>query len=96
MSDEVLKKLNRLERLFFAQKEVLSFNDLCIYTGMSTSMVYKLTSQRLIPFSKPTGGRLYFEKAKIDKWLLQNPQLSDAEVEALVDQKLANGMNVRF
>lgn len=96
MNEEVLKKLNRLERLLFAQKSVLSFSDLLIYTGMSASMVYKLTSRRLIPFSKPTGGRLYFEKSKIDKWLLQNPQLSDREVEEEVDQQLANSFRVKF
>lgn len=55
-------------------KEVLTFKEACIYTGMKKSYMYKLTSSGKIPHSKPQGGKLYFSRSELEKWLLQNPK----------------------
>lgn len=66
-------RLERIERATIAQKAVFNFEDFCIYTGISKSWGYKLTSQRQVPHYSPNGKTLYFDKVEVDKWLLQNP-----------------------
>ena len=52
-------------------KEVLTAADLARLTGYSISTVYKLTSERKIPFHKPEhkGRKLYFNREEIPDWL---------------------------
>ena len=68
----ILDRLDRLEKLFIGQKEILTFDEACDYTGISRSYLYKLTAKGKIPHSKPNGKLLFFEKEKLVKWLLQN------------------------
>ncbi|WP_047417446.1 helix-turn-helix domain-containing protein [Cellulophaga sp. Hel_I_12] len=68
----ILDRLDRLEKLFIGQKEILTFDEACDYTGISRSYLYKLTAKGKIPHSKPNGKLLFFEKTKLVEWLLQN------------------------
>ncbi|MET6989730.1 helix-turn-helix domain-containing protein [Sediminicola arcticus] len=68
----ILDRLNRLEKLLVGQKEVMTFDEACDYTGISRSYLYKLTAKGKIPHSKPNGKLLFFEKTKLVNWLLQN------------------------
>ena len=68
----ILDRLNRLEKLLVGQKEVMTFDEACDYTGISRSYLYKLTAKGKIPHSKPNGKLLFFEKEKLVNWLLQN------------------------
>ncbi|SDB26672.1 DNA binding domain-containing protein, excisionase family [Flavobacteriaceae bacterium MAR_2010_188] len=78
----ILERFNRLEKMLAGQKEVLTFNEACDYTGISRSYLYKLTSSGKIPHSKPNGKMLFFEKRKLVEWLLQNKRKSQDEIEA--------------
>ncbi len=77
----ILERLDSLERLLIANKEVLTFEETCDYTGISRSYLYKLTASRNIPHSKPNGKLIFFEKAKLITWLLQNGRKSSIEIE---------------
>ena len=72
----ILERLDRLEKLLIANKEVLTFEETCDYTGISRSYLYKLTAAGKIPHSQPNGKLLFFEKKKIVDWLLRNGQSS--------------------
>ena len=76
----VLERLDRLEKLLTAHKEVLTFEETCNYTGISRSYLYKLTSGN-IPHSKPNGKLIFFEKRKLNSWLLQKSRKSNSEIE---------------
>ena len=76
------EKLDRIEKLILSNKKVLNFDEACEYTGISKSYMYKLTSLAKIPFSKPNGKMVFFEKDKLDEWLLQNKSKSKSEIEA--------------
>jgi hypothetical protein len=67
------QQLDRIERASLGQKTVLNFEEFCLYTGISASFAYKLTSGRCIQYSQPNGKKIYFEREIVDKWLLQNP-----------------------
>lgn len=71
--DEILKQLDRIERnTLLASKNVLTFEDVVVLTGLSRSYLYKLTSSNQIPHYKPSGKQLYFDREEIENWLKQN------------------------
>jgi len=79
---QINERLSNLEILFLSQKTVLNFDEVAVYTGLSKSHLYKLTSTGGIPCYKPQGKHIYFDKPEIDKWLLQNKKKSNAEIES--------------
>ncbi len=58
----LLEKIDHLDEAALVKKKVFNVANLQMYTGWSLSKIYKLTSARLIPFSKPTNGSLFFEQ----------------------------------
>jgi len=85
----LLEKIDHLDEAALVKKRVFNVSNLQMYTGWSLSKIYKLTSARLIPFSKPTNGSLFFEREKIEEWLLQNPSYGEAELEEKVNAHLS-------
>lgn len=85
MDTNILEKLERIEKLLETQqamqKQVLNFNDACIYLELSQSHLYKLTSTGSIPHYKPNGKKLYFNRQELDNWLLRNRSNSFDEIE---------------
>ena len=79
---EINQRLKNLEALYLSQKTVLNFDEVAIYTGLSKSHLYKMTSTGGIPCFKPHNKHIYFEKAQIDSWLLSNPKKTNAEIES--------------
>ncbi|WP_341224802.1 helix-turn-helix domain-containing protein [uncultured Arcticibacterium sp.] len=81
---DILEKLNHLEKLIteqnISQKEVLNFNEATQYLGISDSHLYKLTSGNKIPFYKPGGKIIYFQREELNNWLLSNRIASDSEI----------------
>jgi excisionase family DNA binding protein len=78
---ELDERLSRIEDLLLSQKTVLTFDEASVYTGLSKSHLYKLTSTGGIPCYKPTGKKLYFEKEELDDWMLRNKKLSQQEID---------------
>ncbi|WP_428242964.1 helix-turn-helix transcriptional regulator [Gynuella sp.] len=72
--NQLVSMLEKIQSLAIPAKEIMTINDCAIYTGLSTSYLYKLTSKKEIPFFKPMGKRVYFKRTEIDQWLLRNKQ----------------------
>ena len=51
------------------QKAILTTEEAAVYLGMRVSYLHKLTSNRKIPHRKPNGGKLYFLREELDKWV---------------------------
>jgi len=60
-----------MEQLLMANKEVLTLDEACQYTSISRSYMYKLTSSEKIPHFKARGKLIYFEREKLNSWLLK-------------------------
>jgi excisionase family DNA binding protein len=86
MEQDIIDRLTRIEILIAEQnslqKEVLTFEEALVYTGISESHMYKLTSKKLIPHSKPRGKLINFDRKKLDAWRLSNPVITFAEIDA--------------
>ena len=52
------ERLTALEAIFLNQKEILTFKEACVYTGISSSTLYKMTAAKKIPHYKTTA--LYY------------------------------------
>lgn len=58
---------------------VLTFEQGCSYLGYAKSYVYKLTSAGILPYSKPNGKSIFFDREKLEAWMLSNANTSHAE-----------------
>lgn len=68
--ETILQKLDESNR---RHKQILNVDDLAAYTGLSKSYIYALCKRRLIPYYKPVGGKNFFKRSEIDKFLLGKP-----------------------
>lgn len=78
---EFQEQLNRIEAATLSHKGVFTFDEACKFTGLSRSKMYKHTSQNTVPFSKPFGKLVYFDRIQLEKWMLQNPISTTDEIE---------------
>ncbi|MCF8292966.1 MAG: helix-turn-helix domain-containing protein [Chitinophagaceae bacterium] len=74
-------RVRNLEKMILTTKEVLTFDEVATYTGLSKSYLYKLTSNGTIPHYKPNGKMCYFKHDEIVNWLLQNRASSNHELD---------------
>ena len=89
------KRLEKIENLLLGQKDVFTFEECCLYTGISRTYMYKLTCTNRIPHFKPHGKIIYFSKAEIDKWLMKNPVRTKEQVEQEAATYLVTGHHKR-
>ena len=82
MSDKksIEQRIEELEALVYATKNVLSFDEASKYLNLSKSYLYKLTSAQQIPHYKPQGKMIYFEKDALEAWLRQNPVKTQTQI----------------
>ena len=63
----------------FTQNRVLTFEQGCQYLGYAKSYVYKLTSAGILPYSKPNNKSIFFDRQKLEDWMLSNASSSRKE-----------------
>ena len=80
MNKTLETRVEELEQMVFMNKNVLSFEEASKFLNLSKSYLYKLTSGNLIPYYKPQGKMLYFEKTELEAWLRQNPIKTTAQI----------------
>ena len=77
----LLERFDRLENLLLGQKNILTFEEMCQYRGISKSHGYKETSARKLPFSKPDGKIMYFKREDVETYMMQNPVKTKKQLE---------------
>lgn len=91
----ILEKLDYLEQLIISNnKEILSVEELEKYTGFKKSYIYHLVHYSKIPYSKPNGKYLFFQKSEIDEWLLKNKSLSDNQIQEKAREYVLKKKNI--
>lgn len=81
MDNLILEKLLSIETLLLDKKKVLNPDELANYTGYSKSTIYKMVQNNVLPYSKPNGKHLFFDKEEIDEWLLSNKSKSKLQLK---------------
>ena len=80
VNEVIIEKLNKLETLLVSSvKQILTVEDLINYTGFSRSYIYKLVHKNILPYSKPNGKTLFFQKKLILWFNLMLSRFKNAE-----------------
>jgi excisionase family DNA binding protein len=53
-------------------KRVLTTIEAATFLGISKAYLYRLTSAGVVPYSKPNGKKLFFDREALEMWMLQN------------------------
>ena len=70
----------KLDKIFIAQKEVWTLDDLVLITGKPKPTLYEKVRKRELPSYKQ-GKDLYFRKEDVHEWLLKNRRDSIEELQ---------------
>ena len=80
----LLENLERIEKLLtdsnLSQKELMTIEEAAAFLGFKKSYLYRLTSERKLPFYKP-GHKVFFKKAELEAWVFSNREKPDSEIE---------------
>ncbi len=77
------ERLDKIERLvLMGSKDMLTIEDVSLMTGFTVSNLYRMTSNKTIPFYKPLGGKIFFDKTEIENWLRSNKVETKAVTES--------------
>lgn len=80
--NDMEEKINQiLVYSLLAAKNVLTLEDVALLTGLSKSYLYKLTCTKQIPYYRPNGKQIYFDRAEIESWMKQNKVETNEELE---------------
>jgi excisionase family DNA binding protein len=77
-----------------ATNKIMSLAEFCEYAGLTKQTAYKLTSAQKVPHSK-RGKRLYFDREKVDAWLLENQVATQTEINQKSKDYLLKSQNRR-
>lgn len=76
------ERLSKFEEILQIDRaEPISFEEACKFLNLSKSYLYKLTCKNEIPFYKPSGKKLVFEKSELKKWLFRNRSGTESELQ---------------
>ena len=74
-------RIEVLENTLSAAKEVLTLEEAALFMGISKSSLYKMTHRHELPFFRPNGKLIYFEKTELLKWMRQCRVKADSEIK---------------
>ena len=75
------KRVETLEDMLEAGKEVLTVEEAAKFMGMARSSLYKMTSDQTIPFYRQNGKMIFFEKTDLLSWIRKKRVSSREEIE---------------
>ena len=62
------------------EKKLLTVEQASCQYGISKSFLYKLTFNRILPYYKPGGKLIFFDKNDLEEWMTSNRILSANEI----------------
>lgn len=84
--NELTATLQRIEQyVLINTKNVLNLTEAAILTGLKPDTIRKMAQRHDIAFYKPNRNMLYFLKQDLEKWMMQNRESTQQEI----DQKAA-------
>ena len=89
---ELQGRVQSLEQLLHQGKDVLTLEEAAKFMGIARSSLYKMTHEQTIPFYKPNGKMIFFEKSDLLAWVRKNRVSSETEISEeaeRISQRLA-------
>lgn len=83
MDAELDIRLKNIEKMtVLAAKRMLSVKDVALLTGFAPSYIRKLVQECKLPYYRPTGKMIFFDREEIDSFLRSNRVPSASELAA--------------
>ena len=82
-------RIGIMENLLRDAKQVLTLEEAALFMGISKSSLYKMTHKHELPFFRPNGKIIYFEKSELLNWMRQNRSMSEAETKAAATKHIS-------
>lgn len=82
-------RIGIMENLLRDAKQVLTLEEASLFMGISKSSLYKMTHKHELPFFRPNGKIIYFEKSELLNWMRQNRSMSEAETKAAATKHMS-------
>lgn len=77
-----LKEIKELlKKQTIQQKEILTVEEASEFLGLSTSRLYKMTSNKEIPHYKPGGKKIYLNRQELEQWILNSRIASTSDFD---------------
>ena len=67
---------------------MLTIDEAAAFAGLKKSYIYQLTCGKKIPYYRPNGGGIYFDKKELETWLKRNRVATSEEIEQEAAAKL--------
>jgi len=88
--NDLIQRITVLEDLLCVGKEVLTLEEAAQFMGISRSTLYKMTHKSEIPFYRPNGKLIYFEKTELLAWMRRNRSMTEEEANQRAHELLQN------
>lgn len=85
MAESIAEQLAK--KMVICQKEVLTSAEVAAYLGLSLSHLYRLTMTKKIPYYRPNGGLIFFNRKEVEEWAQTNKFRSDKEVNNVLTEE---------
>ena len=79
-----------IEKKMYMLKEYLTVQEAADYIGLSSSLIYKMTSKHYFPVYKPNGKTVFLRRDDINRWISRNKILSQEELEEYAITQMTN------
>lgn len=77
---ELQERIDKLENICYASKEVLNLEEAANFLGIKKSTLYKMTHTSQVPYYKPAGKLIFFEKSVLLDWVRSVKVKSEDEI----------------
>ena len=93
MDNELDKRLKNIEKMtVLSAKRMLSVKDVALLTGFAESYVRKLVQECKLPYYRPMGKMIFFDREEIDSFLRSNrvPSATELAAKCLAERHTTN------
>ena len=73
-------KTTATEMMAICQKPMLTAKECAVYMGIKLSTLYKMTHNNVLPYSKPNGKMIFFDRVEVENWMRSNRYATQQEV----------------
>ena len=82
------ERIDKLEIICYAAKEVLNLEEAADFLGVAKSTLYKMTHLNQLPYFKPAGKLIFFEKKDLLDWVRGVKVMSEEEIRTEAANRL--------
>lgn len=88
LKNELKEIKELLKKQSIQQKEILTIEDAADFLGLSVSRLYKMSSNKEIPYYKPGGKKIYLKRQELELWIYRSRVDSNCDMDFEMDNYL--------